>query len=187
MMPGFTATAALERSIPTYQAAESNCASDRAGEVRPALPRQGGGGGGSYSRCYATKDHRQDGYCQDEMALHQLTPQRGLTFRGPECAQHHTPDRPAAPGSRNPLSEKEVAKNPVRISIPQITESERHGCQRSLFTADAGYLAARRQIPPELACLLALRIGRDGVQKTGNKNVARSKQRHAKGHGIPLC
>jgi hypothetical protein len=54
MMPGFTATAALERSIPTYQAAESNCASDRAGEVRPALPRQGGGGGGSYSRCYAT-------------------------------------------------------------------------------------------------------------------------------------
>jgi len=51
MMPGFTATAALERSIPTYQAAESNCASDRAGEVRPALPRQGGGGGESYSRC----------------------------------------------------------------------------------------------------------------------------------------
>ena len=53
MMPGFTATAALERSIPTYQAAESNCASDRAGEVRPALPRQGGGDG-SYSRCYGT-------------------------------------------------------------------------------------------------------------------------------------
>ena len=52
MMPGFTATAALERSIPTYQAAESNCASDRAGEVRPAEPRQGGGG--SYSRCYIT-------------------------------------------------------------------------------------------------------------------------------------
>ena len=47
MMPGFTATAALERSIPTYQAAESNCASDRAGEVRPAAPRQGGGGGPS--------------------------------------------------------------------------------------------------------------------------------------------
>ena len=53
MMPGFTATAALERSIPTYQAAESNCASDRAGEVRPALPRQGGGGG-SFSRCYGS-------------------------------------------------------------------------------------------------------------------------------------
>ena len=53
MMPGFTATAALERSIPTYQAAESNCASDRAGEVRPALPRQGGGGE-SYSRCQQT-------------------------------------------------------------------------------------------------------------------------------------
>ena len=53
MMPGFTATAALERSIRTYQAAESNCASDRAGEVRPALPPQGGGGG-SYSRCYFT-------------------------------------------------------------------------------------------------------------------------------------
>jgi hypothetical protein len=51
MMPGFTATAALERSIPTYQAAESNCASDRASEVRPALPRQGGGGS---SRCYGS-------------------------------------------------------------------------------------------------------------------------------------
>ena len=65
MMPGFTATAALERSIPTYQAVESNCASDRAGEVRPALPRQGGGGGESYSRCMqsCTLEQQCDSVC----------------------------------------------------------------------------------------------------------------------------
>ena len=64
MMPGFTATAALERSIPTYQAAETNCASDRAGEVRPALPRQGGGGGGSYSRCMGACTYLPEAQCE---------------------------------------------------------------------------------------------------------------------------
>lgn len=54
MMPGFAATAALERSLPTYHTAESNYASHRASEVRPALPRTQGGGESVYGRCMAT-------------------------------------------------------------------------------------------------------------------------------------